>query len=227
MGFLAVRHKSIPPAAASSLGRNALAFVGYNVVFGLNPASHIDMAAHLGGLFTGFLAGCALAYGAETGKEVKRSFVVVLIGVVLFALAGVGLRRGDPTQGETFTAAMTGKKLTVGNSSELLYSGTATEADAKRLAETLSIVGFAKAQKATILYTKGRSGSVVSLVVKEGAWQNVTMAPIFDLWGRMLLGTTGTPLKFRLLDQQLQVKKEFVYDGKVAAPVIGGRPKVR
>ena len=98
MGFLAVQHKSIPPVAVASAARNALAFVGYNVLFGLNPASHIDMAAHLGGLLTGLLAGCALSYQPQVAAQatgVKRSFAVALIGFALFVLAGMTLRRGD------------------------------------------------------------------------------------------------------------------------------------
>ena len=228
LGFLVVRHKSIPPAAVASLGRNALAFVGYNVVFGLRPGSHIDMAAHLGGLLSGLLAGCVLAYGnasVDKAREVKSSLVVALIGLTLFAVAGVTLRREDRVAAETYTAAVTGKKLSLGGSANLVYSGTATEADAKRLAASLSMLRFGNAQGATMLYMKNGSGSVVSVIVKDGAWQNPNMAPIFDIWGRLISQATGTPLKFRLLDQQLQMKKEFAYNGTVVPPFRRGGQK--
>jgi membrane associated rhomboid family serine protease len=228
IAFLVVQHKSIPPAAVASLGRNALAFVGYNILFGLNPASHIDMAAHLGGLLTGLLGGCALAYraeGAAKTREVKRSLVVALIGFSLFVLAGMALRRGDARQTETYIAAVAGKNLTFGNNAHLVYSGSTTDADAKRLVEILSILRLSNVQNATILYTKNQAGSVVSLAVKEGAWQNPKMAPVFELWGRLISNATGTPLKLRLVDKQLQVKREFVYDGKVTGPLRRGGQK--
>ncbi len=228
IAFLLVQHKSIPPAAAASLGRNALAFVGYNVLFGLNPTSHIDMAAHLGGLLTGLLAGCALAYRAESvakAREVKRSMVVALFGFALFTLAGMALHRGDARQAETYTAAITGKNLTFGNNAHLVYSGSTTEADAQRLVSILSILRLNNAQGATVLYTKNQAGSVVSVAVKEGAWQNPKMAPAFEFWGKLISNTTGTPLRFRLVDKQLQVKKEFVYDGKVTGPLKRGGQK--
>ncbi len=62
---LLVQHESVPPAAASSLGKNALTFVGYHLLYGAIGNSHIDMAAHLGGLATGFIAGFALAYRVD------------------------------------------------------------------------------------------------------------------------------------------------------------------
>jgi membrane associated rhomboid family serine protease len=222
IGFLVVQHKSIPPAAVTSLGRNALAFVVFNIIFGLNPSSHIDMAAHLGGLASGLLAGCALAYrgeGAAKASELKRNLAVALIGLALFVLVGLSLRRGDASQAEIYTAAMTGKDLTFGNNSHLIYSGSITDADAKRVVQSLSILRSGNAQGATVLYTRNQAGSVVSMVVKDGAWQNLKIMPGFELLGRFISISTGTPLKFRLVDKQLQIKKEFVYDGKVTGPL--------
>jgi hypothetical protein len=157
--------------------------VGYNVLFGLNPASHIDMSAHLGGLLTGLLAGGALAYRVEGAKatEVKRNLVVALIGLALFVFVGITLRRGDARQAETYTAAVTGKNRTFGNNAHLVYSGSTTDVDAKRLVDILSILRLNNAPGATILYTKNQAGSVVSFAVKEGAWRDPKLAPVFEL----------------------------------------------
>jgi rhomboid protease GluP len=87
IGLLLVQRKSIPSAAAVSLGKNAMVFVGYNIVYGLKGDSNIDMAAHLGGLLTGLFAGCALAYRVDPvagGARLQRSMVVALVGLVVF-----------------------------------------------------------------------------------------------------------------------------------------------
>ena len=39
-----------------------------------------------------------------------------------------------------------------------------------------------------------------------------------SILGGLISTAAGTPLKLRLVDKQLQVKKELVYDGKVTWP---------
>jgi rhomboid protease GluP len=67
LGFLAVRHREIPAAVLQPMRSGALAFVGYNVLFGMTSPS-IDMAAHLGGLVAGFIAGIVLTVAAPSGR---------------------------------------------------------------------------------------------------------------------------------------------------------------
>jgi len=58
LGFL-VRHRgSIPGESLASLRKGALTFIGYNLLYGLRPG--VDMAAHVGGLATGFVLGLFL-----------------------------------------------------------------------------------------------------------------------------------------------------------------------
>ena len=59
LGFLAIRHREVPTAMLKPMRGGALAFVGYNTIFGLGVPG-IDMAAHLGGLVTGFVCGLML-----------------------------------------------------------------------------------------------------------------------------------------------------------------------
>jgi rhomboid protease GluP len=61
-GLLAylLRHRdSVESGSLSSLGKGALIFVGYNLVYGLFRPD-IDLAAHFGGLATGFIVGLFL-----------------------------------------------------------------------------------------------------------------------------------------------------------------------
>ena len=77
---------------------------------------------------------------------------------------------------------MTGKNLLFGNNSHLIYSGSITDADAKRLTQAMTALGLGKAKGATILYTRNQDGSVVSVVVKDGAWEDPTLKHAFPFW---------------------------------------------
>jgi rhomboid protease GluP len=60
LAFLLRNRAVVRPEAAKAIARSALIFLGYNLVYGL-ATPHTDLTAHIGGLFTGFVAGYALA----------------------------------------------------------------------------------------------------------------------------------------------------------------------
>ena len=71
LGFL-VRHRgSIPAESLASLRKGALTFIGYNLLYGLRPG--VDMAAHLGGLATGFVLGLFLIQPPSTASSLSSS----------------------------------------------------------------------------------------------------------------------------------------------------------
>jgi rhomboid protease GluP len=71
LGFL-VRHRgSIPAESLASLRKGALTFIGYNLLYGLRPG--VDMAAHLGGLATGFMLGLFLIQSSSTASSLSSS----------------------------------------------------------------------------------------------------------------------------------------------------------
>jgi membrane associated rhomboid family serine protease len=213
IGLLLVQRKSIPSAAAVSLGKNAMLFVGYNIIYGLKGGSNIDMAAHLGGLLTGLVAGCALAYGVDPGagrERLRRSMVVALLGLVVFFPIARKLNAGDPKQAEAYSTEINGKSLTIGKNDIIVYSGTATDKDAMKLGQTLTTIGFLRDRGALVLYSRGQGGSVVSLIVKEGAWEDPKLAVQFSFLGRLISRTTSPPLKLRLLNKRRELRKEFV-----------------
>lgn len=71
LGFL-VRHRgSIPAESLASLRKGALTFLGYNLLYGLRPG--VDMAAHLGGLATGFVLGLFLIQPPSTSSSSSTS----------------------------------------------------------------------------------------------------------------------------------------------------------
>jgi rhomboid protease GluP len=60
LGFLSIRRDSIPAEVLSPLTKNALIFIGYNVVYGMIRTG-TDIAAHMGGLGAGFICGLCLS----------------------------------------------------------------------------------------------------------------------------------------------------------------------
>lgn len=104
LGFL-VRHRNVlNPDVLKSLRKGALTFVGYNILFGLTPG--IDMAAHMGGLVTGFLLGLFLVVpriSGRTNEKAPRSLqnlIALVIGVALVALPLFALPKPGDFQGE-------------------------------------------------------------------------------------------------------------------------------
>lgn len=81
LGFL-VRHRgSIPAKSLASLRKGALTFLGYNLLYGLRPG--VDMAAHLGGLATGFVLGLFLIQPPSTSSSSSTSGDLTASGGVL------------------------------------------------------------------------------------------------------------------------------------------------
>jgi len=71
LGFL-LRHRGVIPAESlASLRKGALTFIGYNLLYGLRPG--VDMAAHLGGLATGFLLGLFLIQPTSSSSPSSSS----------------------------------------------------------------------------------------------------------------------------------------------------------
>jgi rhomboid protease GluP len=90
VGLLVSRRLSIPSQALSKLRYSTLFFVGINLFYGLgNP--HINMAAHLGGLATGFLGGFALSSSLTPEAMAKRPIRNSLVAGAGVLLVGAGI----------------------------------------------------------------------------------------------------------------------------------------
>jgi rhomboid protease GluP len=105
LGFLLRERRNVVPEARKRLTRSALAFVGYNFVFGL-AIGHVDLAAHLGGLAGGFLCGYAVALPQTAAGRSRRFRVNVRVltvgllasGALALALPASFLAQLEPAQ---------------------------------------------------------------------------------------------------------------------------------
>jgi hypothetical protein len=85
LGLIAFRRDTIPAPVLKHLWKSMGAFLIYNIVFGM-MASGIDVAAHIGGLMTGFACGLILSQPLSVEMVVRRRFrnaAVALAGAIV------------------------------------------------------------------------------------------------------------------------------------------------
>ncbi len=89
LAYLLVRRESLPQSILKPLIGNTLAFVGYNIAFGL-VSSMTDNAAHIGGLAGGFVLGAIMARPLEMQRR-KRQLLPRLAAGLLIGAAAIGV----------------------------------------------------------------------------------------------------------------------------------------
>jgi rhomboid protease GluP len=98
LGLIAFRRDTVPAAVLKQLRNSMVAFVLYNVFYGMT-ATGIDMAAHLGGLIAGFVCGLILSQPLSVemiARRRLRNAVVVVIGATALPLAAFALPDAPP-----------------------------------------------------------------------------------------------------------------------------------
>ena len=89
LGLLASRRLEIPGSVLKGLRNSTLAFVAYNLLFGV-AVPGIDLTCHVGGLASGFLCGLVVAQPLDPrslpGRPIRAAFLAMLgVGVLLAA----------------------------------------------------------------------------------------------------------------------------------------------
>jgi hypothetical protein len=110
----------------------------------------------------------------------------------------------------------TKKEMTVhapvvfGSKDEIVYSDAATEQDAKALGQALQSAGYFQDHGANVLLSKGKDGTAISFVVRDGFWDDENNVAGFQVMVRGIAPAVGgLPIKVRLLNTSLEKKKEF------------------
>jgi len=160
LAILARDRGSIPKETLAQLKSSGMGFLGYNLLFGLTQPN-IDIAAHLGGLFGGFLIGLVQAqpFTSESlpGRR-SRNLAAGVLCVVLLVGGAIGVSRKHSDIGIVLD------KIEQGNI-EVYYSNGATKADAERLAAYLTRA-WAPTAKATVKVTKSAVGVQFHMILK-------------------------------------------------------------
>lgn len=105
-------------------------------------------------------------------------------------------------------ASPSNKRLSVGTS-EILYSGSATHADAQALADALTRDGyFRSGNAATVLLARNGNGTTLQFVVNEAAAQNDSTIAIFTALAQDVAPSIGgKPITMELVSPQMKVLK--------------------
>jgi len=110
------------------------------------------------------------------------------------------------------SARVVRKELTVGKAAigakdVIYYFGSATEADAKALGRALQAAGYLEDLGVSVMLLKG-DGTAVSFVVQEGVWQRPeAVSALEGLARRVAPSIGGIPIQLRLLDPQMEIRK--------------------
>ena len=96
----------------------------------------------------------------------------------------------------------------IGTKDEVFYSGSATKDEAQALGNGLKAIGFFTDKGANVFVDKGKDGTIVSFVVKDGVWDNPAMVASFEAIARREASTVGgLPITMHLVNASLDVKK--------------------
>jgi rhomboid protease GluP len=99
LGFLTIRRREVPRAVLKPMWVGAITIIGYSTLFGM-MSPQIDMAAHLGGLVTGFVCGLLMTlasrvHAGSAGRLAPGLLRLAAAGVVAGGLAGVAIKGFD------------------------------------------------------------------------------------------------------------------------------------
>lgn len=111
--------------------------------------------------------------------------------------------------GPILVSSLNEHKVVVGTS-EVYYKGSATKEEAASLGNTLTTKGYFGDTANSTFLEKGKGGTIVSFVLREGAWDEQGVVQAFQEIGSQLAPSVGGfPIKVRLINQNRETKKEF------------------
>jgi hypothetical protein len=111
--------------------------------------------------------------------------------------------------GRVIRKKMTVGKTIIGSKDILYYFGIATSTDSQAFGHALQSAGYFADRGFTVALLKGE-GTVISFVVQEGSWDNPDVAATLDRLVRQVAPSVGgLPIELRLLNQDMEIKKQM------------------
>ena len=158
------------------------------------------------------------ARGGQLGSKWTAFFIALatlaaLFGVVVYAIATNQIQvPGTPNQNSK-------NFVTIGTKDQVIYSGTATKADATALGNALKADGYFQDRGVTVQIDKGSSGTTISFAIQDGAWnQTSTLSSFEEIVREVAPSVGGFPVQLDLDDSKMDVEKtstvgEVTFDG--------------
>jgi len=101
--------------------------------------------------------------------------------------------------------------VTIGTKDQVVYSGTATQAQATALGNALKTDGYFQDRGVTVLLNMGANGTTISFVVGDGDWNKPGTMGEFEEVGREVADSVGgLPVTVQLMDTKEDVEKTGV-----------------
>lgn len=144
IAFVLVRRKEMNRRAVDSILRSAGYVLVVNLVIGFT-VKEIDLSGHIGGIVTGFLAGCVLARRNADGSmrlPLARGLSIVAVALVLAVVSLKALASRMPGNDAFYKVVFTAPSVPLGDGGALYYTGSASPAQAQSLARALAGLGL-------------------------------------------------------------------------------------
>jgi len=99
-----------------------------------------------------------------------------------------------------------GKEI-IGSRDVVYYFGSATDAEARALGQSLRAAGFLQDQGAGVILSQG-DGTAISFVVNDGVWDRPDAVAGFERLVRQVASSAGgLPVQLRLLNSEMEPRK--------------------
>lgn len=99
------------------------------------------------------------------------------------------------------------KSVTIGTKDQVIYSGTATQADATALGNALKSDGYFQDRGVTVQIDKGSGGTTISFVVQDGVWtQTSTLSSFEEIVREVAPSVGGFPVQLQLDNTKMDVE---------------------
>jgi hypothetical protein len=136
--------------------------------------------------------------GGRLGSKWNAFWLGLAFLAILFTAIFVAVYAKDQKTGVVF-----------GSKDEVYYSGIATKEEAQALGNTLKTSGYFSDKGADVVLAKGKDGTTVSFIVKEGAWDQPETLGLFEAIGQQVAPSIGGfPIQVRLLNKNYDVKAD-------------------
>jgi len=169
------------------------------------------------------IQGAAVDRHVESGGQLASRWAAFGIGMACLALM-VAVVIG------VVFVKNSSKSVTIGTKDDIQYSGLATEKEARALGQALKAEGYLTDRGVTVLLSRGADGVVVSFVVQQGVWDDAkSVAGFKQVSGAAAPAVGGLPVKVRLVDSSLDVKKEVTVSPEDVEKTltVGGNDEIR
>jgi len=149
-----------------------------------------------------------VAWGGQLYSKLRAFGVAIVTSLVLGGvLIGYIVYTG---QWQSFAAqyGVGQNTVTIGTKDQVIYSGTAAQADATALGNALKAAGFFQDSGVTVVLSKGTSGTTIGFDVQDGAWNKAGTLETFEEIARGVASSVGgLPIQVQLLSTTQTLEK--------------------